>query len=282
MVGAACQQPAEPDNAANGETTTTASVATTPQATTTLVPVTSTSPNTTSATGSTPTATTMIPGGVGPFPAVVLVHGGGWLVGDPTSLEPLATFLTENGYLTVNTTYQLSLRAPGFPTAFEDVACAVRHARSHPRSDGTVTLIGHSAGAHIASIVALTGSAYTGDCELTAGGTPDAFIGLAGPYDVLRVGPIMTAFFGSRAIDSPDDWDLGNPTLHVADNLSLRSLIIHGDIDQVIPPDFSDDFYRNLIDAGSDAELVILEGVDHAGARNPSIVGDIILDWLQS
>jgi acetyl esterase/lipase len=223
----------------------------------------------------------LIPEGEGPFPAVVLVHGGAWMIGNPSSIQPLADFMTENGYLTVNTTYQLALQGPGFPTAIEDVACAVRFAASHPLSDGTVTLIGHSAGAHIGSVVALTGSDYLGECPFSGSGLPNRFIGLAGPYDVFRLGPIMTPFFGSQRTEQPDDWDDGNPMLHVGDNLELDSLLLHGDLDQVVPPDFSENFYEALLDAGASADFVLLEGVDHSGAQNPQIVGDIILDWLR-
>lgn len=204
------------------------------------------------------------------------------MVGNPSSIQPLAELLTENGYLTVNTTYQLALQAPGFPAAFEDVECAVRFAASHPQSDGTVTIIGHSAGAHIGAVVALTGSLYPGDCPFSGPGLATGFVGLAGPYDVVRIGPIMVPFFGVEQVDSPDDWDSGNPMLHGGDNPDLRSLLLHGDVDQVVPADFSENFERVLLDAGSDVELVILEGANHAAAQSPSVVGDIILDWLGS
>ncbi|MDH3190294.1 MAG: alpha/beta hydrolase [Acidimicrobiia bacterium] len=222
-----------------------------------------------------------IPAGDGPFPAVVLAHGGGWIVGEPASIQPLADFLTDNGFLTVNASYQLALQAPGFPAAIEDIACAVRYAASHPLGDGTVVVIGHSAGAHIGAVVALTGASYSGSCELVGGGIPDGFIGLAGPYDVLRVGAIMTPFFGNPIEDSPDDWEAGNPTHLAANNPALRALLIHGAIDQVVPPDFSQNFYQNLVDGGVAAELVILESVDHAGVRSPSIVGETILEWIE-
>ncbi len=221
-----------------------------------------------------------VPDGPGPFPAIVLVHGGAWVVGTPLSIEPLAIYLSENGYLTVNASYKLALQSPGFPDAFDDIACAVRLAASHPMSDGTVTIIGHSAGAHVGAVVALTGSEYAADCPLPGDGVPDRFIGLGGPYDVSRLGPIMVNFFGSEPDAAPEDWKAGNPQLQARINTGPRSLLIHGDIDQVVPVDFTTNFYDALIAAGSDAKLIILEGVEHAGARDPSIVGELILEWL--
>ena len=101
-----------------------------------------------------------MPEGEGPFPAVVLVHGGGWVGGSPGLMGGLARFLTDAGYLTVNTAYTLSNGIAGFPVAVDDVACAVRNAADHPDSDGTVTVVGHSAGAHLAALVALDTAVY--------------------------------------------------------------------------------------------------------------------------
>lgn len=285
LLAAACQTTAETDSSGTSLPTSTS---TTPVATTAdQTPTASTPTSTTGATSTTlltphPSATVLIPEGEGPFPAVVLVHGGGWVIGETALMQPLANLLTENGYLTVNTTYQLSLQAPGFPTAIENVACAVRFAAAHPLSDGTVTIIGHSAGAHIGAVVALTGSDYIGQCPIPGSGVPDRFVGLAGPYDVNRLGPIMIPFFGSRQTERPDDWDAGNPMLHTGDNPELRSLLLHGDVDQVVPSDFSKNFYEALLDAGGESEFVILDGADHPGAQNPAIVGALILDWLES
>lgn len=204
------------------------------------------------------------------------------MVGTPLSIEPLAIYLSENGYITVNASYKLSLQAPGFPGAFDDIACAVRFAASHPMSNGTVTVIGHSAGAHVGAVVALTGSKYAGKCVFPGSGVPDRFIGLSGPYDISRLGPIMVNFFGSEPDAEPADWELGNPQLQVSANPDLLSLLIHGDIDQVVPIDFTTNFYDALVSAGSAVDLTVLEGVEHAGARDPSIVGELILEWLGS
>lgn len=221
-----------------------------------------------------------VPEGVGPYPSVVLVHGGGWLVGDISSMTALAAFFSTNGYLTVNTTYQLSIEAPGFPSAIEDVSCAVAFARNHPQSDGTVVLIGHSAGAHIGSLVALTGNTYDDGCANQDDGVPERFVGLAGPYDTDRVGPIMFAFFGLARDAAPEVWEAGNPHNHVAENPILEVLLLHGTADNVVDVSFSESLYSDLRSAGVDATVEILDGVDHPGVRDPGIVGTLILNWL--
>lgn len=223
-----------------------------------------------------------VPNGPGPFPVVVLVHGGGWVTGDPTIMDPLARHLNANGYLTINTRYALSTsRRAGFPASVDDVACAVRLGREHPDGDGTVTVIGHSAGAHIGAIVALSGTSYGADCRYPGTGTPDRFVGLAGPYDVSRLGPAMGSFFGGGPDQVPEAWEAGNPQLLTDRNPDLQSLIMHGSDDGLVPQGFALDFYEALVLSGSEAHLEIVEGARHNDMHDPDQIGDLIVTWLE-
>jgi acetyl esterase/lipase len=250
---------------------------------TTTVPVTPTSPTTV------PTepieeidASITVPDGEGPFPAVVLVHGGGWVTGNPTIMAPLGRHLSEAGFLTVNTTYHLATRfSPGFPEAVEDVACAVRYASSHPDSDGTVTLIGHSAGAHIGAIVALTGDSYVSECPYEGKALPDSFVGLAGPYDVVRLGLAVSLFFGSGPTVDPESWAAGNPQALADQNPDLQALVMYGDRDGLVDDRFAIDFHEALTAAGSSSLLELVEGARHGDLLDPALVGDLIVTWLE-
>jgi len=222
-----------------------------------------------------------VPEGTGPFPAVVLVHGGGWVSGGPGIMEPLADLLTEQGFLTVNTRYQLATQGnPSFPGAVEDVACAVRYAAAHPESDGTVAVIGHSAGAHIGAIAALAGDDFTGDCPFVGSGVPDRFIGLAGPYDSSRLGLAMLAFFGLPQSTAPELWQSGNPLKLTGSNPELDSLIMYGDEDGLVADSFATDFVAALLESGSTALLERVEGARHNDMHDPELVGDLIVTWL--
>lgn len=256
-------------------TTTTA-----PPTSTTVGDPTTTSTATTSTTGPTDTGVG-IPEGDGTFPAVVLVHGGGWVVGTPATMTALADYLNLHGYLTVNTAYQLSITSPGFPGAVEDVSCAVARAASHPRANGEVTVIGHSAGAHIGAIVALAADSYDDGCEPPDSGSPTRFIGLAGPYDIERVGGIVVAFFGVDQETDPGLWASGNPMNLVDGDTDLEVLLIHGDADGVVPVDFSESFATSLEAGGVLVELSILPGVNHSRVISPQVVGDLIVEWIE-
>lgn len=267
----------EPSTTTLATTTTSSTTATSTSTTHTVPPSTTTTTSTTAL-----DADVAVPEGDGPFPAVVLVHGGGWVTGDPLLFEPLAGYLNDSGFMTVNTSYTLAtLDRPAFPDAVDDVACAVRHAASHPDSDGTVAVVGYSAGAHIGAIVALTGQDYVGDCPIPGTGVPDRFVGLAGPYDVSRLGLAVAAFFGGGPETIPDAWDAGNPLLLTDENPELEALIMYGELDGIVSDTFAIDFHDALLASGADSLLELVQGARHSDLHDPDIVGDLIVTWLK-
>jgi len=95
-----------------------------------------------------------------PLPVVVMVHGGGWAIGDkgnPSVGIDKATFFNANGFVYVSLNYRLS-PVVQHPTHAEDVAAAVawvlEQIGDYGGDPNLVTLMGHSAGAHLAALVA--------------------------------------------------------------------------------------------------------------------------------
>lgn len=284
-VAACSATAAAPPSTAPAATTTSLS----PETTTTSTTSTSTTTTTVQPTPSTTSGAELpdlgaevgIPDGDGPFPSVVLVHGGGWVAGDPSIMRALASHLTAAGFLTVNTPYMLANRDPGFPGALDDVACAVRYAAAHPRSDGTVAIVGHSAGAHLAAVVALTGDRYGEDCPVPGRGLPEKLVGLAGPYDVDRLGVLMLPFFGGGPAVEPEAWAAGNPQLLTDENPDLLSLIMYGENDGIVDSSFAFDFDAALRSSGSESLVELVEGARHNDMDDPAFVGDLIVVWLE-
>ena len=105
------------------------------------------------------------PSGEGPFPVVVLIHGGCWQANLPGTelMDYLAADLRDRGYAVWNLEYR-RIGHPGgaWPGTFADVAMGLDHLRSlaGPRALdlSRVVLVGHSAGGHLVS----WGSARTG------------------------------------------------------------------------------------------------------------------------
>lgn len=97
-----------------------------------------------------------LPPGDGPFPVVVLVHGGCWLAEyDLGYMSGLAAAITAEGYATWTIEYRrVGEDGGGWPGTFADAAAAADHvrvlARSYPLDTGRVVAVGHSAGGHLA------------------------------------------------------------------------------------------------------------------------------------
>ncbi len=283
---AACTSVSEAPTAVSSQPTDPVVVTTVADVATTTLPASSTSAGGESTTSTEPDAGTVIdaevlvPDGAGPFPAVVLVHGGAWVAGSPSQMRDLARSLTAEGYLTVNARYTLSGDLAGFPVAVDDVACAVRLAAGHPDADGTVAIVGHSAGAHLGALVALDTGVYGEGCPITTPVIPDRLIGLAGPYDVTRLGRIMVPFFGVSLGDDPELWLAGNPLQQAGNHPGLSALILHGENDGLVDLSFATDFVDALSAGGADALLEIVEGARHNEMDDPDVVGDLIVTWL--
>jgi acetyl esterase/lipase len=197
-------------------------------------------------------------------------------------MSDMAARLTAEGFLTVNASYHLAAsRSPGFPAALDDVACAVRYAAAHPRSDGTVALVGYSAGAHLGAVVALTGDLYGADCPIPGDGIPERLVGIAGPYDVRHIGIAVVPFFGGGPEAAAAAWEAGNPLLLTNENPSLVSLLLHGENDGIVDLSHATGFQKALTESGSEALLEIVEGARHTDLYQPTFVADLIVAWLE-
>jgi gluconolactonase len=91
------------------------------------------------------------------LPAIVLVHGGGWLHGDKTRFRPLAVKLAEAGYMVAAIEYRLGYEAK-FPAGIQDCYAAVHFLRSHAADFGIdperIGAVGGSAGGHLVGLMA--------------------------------------------------------------------------------------------------------------------------------
>ena len=99
------------------------------------------------------------PRGSGPFPILVYFHGGGWVLGDPTTHENVSQPLTNStGCVTVSVDYRLAPEHP-FPAAVEDAYAATEWVAANAASiDGDVDRIavgGNSAGGNLSAAVCL-------------------------------------------------------------------------------------------------------------------------------
>lgn len=91
------------------------------------------------------------------LPAIVCIHGGGWRMGTRRNGHRIAKYLAERNYVSVSITYRLSGDAQ-FPAQIQDCKAAVRWLRANAEAYGIdpqrIGAIGHSAGGHLAALLA--------------------------------------------------------------------------------------------------------------------------------
>jgi acetyl esterase/lipase len=137
-----------------------------------------------------------LPAGVGPFPALVAVHGGGWQAGARNAFQFWGPYLAERGYALFGISYRLARKGQKmFPQAVTDVLAAVQFVRGSAGKikvdPERIGLFGASAGAHLASLAALAGGAapfkdaYPRDEHAGASAKVKALVGVYGVYDLV-------------------------------------------------------------------------------------------------
>jgi acetyl esterase/lipase len=137
------------------------------------------------------------PKGVGPWPVVFFIYGGSWMDGSRRNYEFAGRALAGQGFLAVIADYRLipEVEYPGFlDDCAEAFAWCVDHIGSYGGDAQRMGLMGHSAGAYNAVMLALD-PAYLKARGLL--GRVKAVVGLSGPYNFLPYdGPISLRTFG--------------------------------------------------------------------------------------
>tara|TARA_R110002020_G_scaffold134252_40_gene299758 strand:- start:1003 stop:1869 length:867 start_codon:yes stop_codon:yes gene_type:complete len=138
------------------------------------------------------------PTGQGPLPVVFFIYGGSWNDGSRKQYDFAGRALAAQGFVTVIADYRLlpEVEYPGF---LHDCALAIRwvvdHIGEHGGDPDRIALMGHSAGAYNAAMLALDPKL------LGARGALERLrcvVGLSGPYDFFPFdGPITLRTFGA-------------------------------------------------------------------------------------
>lgn len=91
-------------------------------------------------------------------PVFFFIHGGAWKTGDRSYYVPLGNRYAKEGFVTVTPSYRLAPKNP-FPAQLEDAAAAfawtLRHVAEYGGDTNRIFIGGHSAGGHLAALLAL-------------------------------------------------------------------------------------------------------------------------------
>jgi alpha-L-fucosidase 2 len=201
-----------------------------------------------------------VPVGPGPFPAVILVHGGGWEAGDKvTYITPLFEPLARAGFAWFSIDYRLT-PAVRHPEQMDDLRRAVAFVRSQAarfRVDpARVAVLGESASGQMAALLA------TQDPELAA------VVAFYGVYDlpamVTDAGPrsLLRRLFGRETLDEEARAVLKqySPLFHVSAR-QPPMLLIHGTDERLWAQGTA--MRDRLAAVGAPHELVALAGAPH-------------------
>jgi acetyl esterase/lipase len=196
----------------------------------------------------------------GLLPVVVFIYGGSWNSGRRRDYLFVAGPLAAEGMVVVVPDYRLFPEVR-FPAFVEDAAAAIawtlRHVADYGGNPSDVFVMGHSAGAHIAAMVALDPAflaAAGADRSQLAG-----FIGLAGPYDFLPITDpdIKPIFAGSDpAATQP---------INFVDGHNPPALLLAGDADETVDPANTTRLAARIRERGGPVEAKIYPGLAHIG-----------------
>lgn len=200
-------------------------------------------------------------GGGAARPVLVFIHGGSWDTGDKSIYGFAGAAFADEGFVTVIPNYRLvpQVRYPGF---LEDNAQAVRWARENARRFGgdpeRLVVVGHSAGAYNAAMIALDDRWLQG-----AGvprGTVKAWAGLAGPYDFLPLDDRATIAAFSGAPDLP-----ATQPVNQVDRGDPPGFLATGTGDTTVEPRHTRDLAARMTAAGVPVETRFYDGLGHVG-----------------
>jgi acetyl esterase/lipase len=170
-----------------------------------------------------------LPRGTAAKPVIVFWYGGGWERGDKSNYRFVGATLAKAGYVAVLPDYRLFPQAR-FPAFIDDGAAALAWVATHARELGgdpaRIYVAGHSAGAHIAAMLAYDAERL-GRVGL-APGTVRGFIGLAGPYALNPRDATLHAIFSAPYTRA--EWQ----PVQRARAGAPPALLIHGAADSVV------------------------------------------------
>ena len=203
-----------------------------------------------------------VPAGSGPFPTVLVVHGGGWTSRNRSDMTSISKRLANGSYAVFNIDYR---KAPEhlYPAAVDDCRAAIRWLRAYASAyrldPERLAAFGYSSGAHLAALVGYDKRPGEADVQaLVLGGTP-------ADLRVYPDSPLVRGFLGKRLSDDPALYARASPIVHVAPG-GPPAFIYHGRQDLLVGVGQARALKKALDEAGVEAELYEMSLATHYSA----------------
>ena len=208
-----------------------------------------------------------IPKGKGPFPLIVMPHGGPYVPEVVDGYVEWAQMLANNGYMVLQPQYRGSQKygLEFYKSAFINGSEAGR-AMQDDKDDGALHLV--KEGLVDPNRMAMFGWSYGGYAALIAASREDQIYqcvvaGAAVTDPDMQVDYYRYAIEGAPKVEQLNTWDQAISPMKEVDKINVPMLIVHGDNDQRVPPEHFDKYIAALDRAEVSYEKLILEGADH-------------------
>lgn len=201
-------------------------------------------------------------GAVEERPAVILIHGGGWVSGDKQEFDGLCLTLARHGFVAATVRYRLavsSIATTHWPTQIVDVQLAVRWLRTLAPSlrvdPRRVCAWGDSAGGHLAVYLGTHKSIHEGDTAASQALDMSPYVSCVvdefGPVDLTesRDAPLagdLLALFGGISYEQNHELYRDFSPAFAVTSQSAPTLIVQGTQDILVPPTQSNELRQAL------------------------------------
>jgi acetyl esterase/lipase len=195
------------------------------------------------------------------WPAVLVVHGGGWERRSRDDMTGISERLADRGFVAVNIDYRFAPEYR-FPAQLHDLQIAHRWMREEAarlRIDPErIAGLGFSSGAHLVALAALVAGT---DSSLNAeyGPSDDGYFavvvgGIPSDFSLFSGGKVLRQLMGARQDEAPEAYRRASPIAHVHDE-APPFFIFHGTLDQTVRFEHARVLYEALREHGVHAEL---------------------------
>lgn len=219
-----------------------------------------------------------LPDGDGPFPAILYVHGGGWVQGNRSDFSQIAELYANRGIAGFSIDYTLSsANDTAWPQDLNDVIAAIEYVRENAAlynvNPEKIALMGSSAGAHLISLV----GTLSGNESFLSTQTQEPInsqicmvINYDGVTDLEYIGEnlnpsliynIVTGGFKATYMMNSTLWKEASPATYVSSD-DPPFVFVHGLKDVIVPIAVAESFNNKLQNVGAETHFIRVDG-DH-------------------